>query len=178
MPILSWKMERYLSFPFHEYLLLQKNNQRKYPPLFPRVHYHISSMCSFVFYSLPCLPSPVNVHLPEFTVCLSLGSFKSNSGTSLTSPSPCFSQVWSWQELWAVGHVWHRILQPVMLLSNRRSISWSHHCVIVSLHHSFTKNPLCDKNCPRHWGYLSGLIRQGLSPTECTVWMGDQTVSN
>lgn len=95
LPILSWKMERYLSFPFHEYLLLQKNNQRKYPPLFPRVHYHISSMCSFVFYSLPCLPSPVNVHLPEFTVCLSLGSFKSNSGTSLTSPSPCSSWVWS-----------------------------------------------------------------------------------
>lgn len=41
--------------------------------------------------------------------------------------------------------MWYEILQAVMLLSNLRSIGWTHHGVMVSLHHSFTENPSCDE---------------------------------
>lgn len=49
--IIAWKTKRYLSLSFHEYRLFQKHNQREGSLLFPRVRFHSSSVCSFVFYS-------------------------------------------------------------------------------------------------------------------------------
>ena len=80
LPILSWKTKRYLSFSFHEYLLLQKRTSKEISTTISKsllLHLKLVHFCSL----LSPVSSLSGQHPPpDFTVCLSLGSLQRNPG--------------------------------------------------------------------------------------------------
>lgn len=55
LPILSWKTKRYLSFSFHEYLLLQKKNFKGNIYHYFQELVAASQACTILFFTLSCV---------------------------------------------------------------------------------------------------------------------------
>lgn len=72
--------KRYLSFSFHEYLLLQKKLPKEISTTISKSSLPASQACTILFFTLSCVFLSAQHPPPDFTVCLSPGSLQHNPG--------------------------------------------------------------------------------------------------